>query len=44
MDDLLPPGPRHRNPSVQAWAHYVAGEAAADLDVPRALAALRGRN
>jgi predicted ATPase/DNA-binding SARP family transcriptional activator len=32
---------RSRNPSAVAWAYYVTGEATADVDPPRALAAYR---
>ena len=38
MDDLLRQAHDSGNPSAQAWAHYLAGEAAADVDGARALA------
>ena len=39
MDDLIRLARDSGNPSAQSWAHYVAGEAVADVDVARALTA-----
>lgn len=39
MGDLLDSARDIGNPSALSWAHFVAGEASADLDVARALAA-----
>jgi hypothetical protein len=39
MARLLPKAHRSANPSLLSWAHYIAGEAIADVDIDRALAA-----
>ena len=41
LEDLRRRAARSRNPSAIAWAHYVTGEATAEVDLPAALAAYR---